>query len=229
MTAIESLAGNKYGRLTVQDKYIRRGKQRRIKWHVLCECGNELYVERCDLMSGHTKSCGCYRKEVTRKTATTHGKSKTRLYRVWADIIKRCYNPKNKYYHIYGGKGISVWDRWRKDFVSFHDYVRDTMGFKDNLSIDRIDPANNYCPGNIRWANSTQQNTNKVKRNRICSSKYKGVSWCSRNSKWVAAAASPGRKKHLGYFDSETDAAKAYNVAAKDYFGEFSQLNKITE
>lgn len=229
MTAIENLAGNKYGRLTVQDSYIRRGSRGRIHWEVVCECGNKKHIDRSDLVTGHTTSCGCYRKEVTRKTATTHGKSKTRLYRTWAAIIDRCYNSKDKYYHIYGGKGVRIYDKWRKDFMCFHDYVSDAMGFIGGLSIDRIDPEGDYRPGNIRWANNTQQNTNKAKRNRRCSSKYKGVSWCSRNSKWVAAASSPGRKKHLGYFDSETDAAKAYNNAARDYFGEFARLNEISE
>jgi hypothetical protein len=90
----------------------------------------------------------------------THGMSKTRLYRIWAGIIQRCYNDKKRYeWQKYGGRGIKTCDEWRR-FEPFMDWAL-ANGYSDNLTIDRIDVNGNYEPSNCRWATVYQQENNK--------------------------------------------------------------------
>lgn len=131
----------------------------RIKTIVLvrCFCGKEFSTLRESIRSGNTKSCGC-RKNLPRPR---HGLYKSPTYISWAAMIQRCTNPKNKCFHLYGGKGIEVCDRWR-DFALF---VED-MGEKLSREyvIDRIDSSKNYEPGNCRWITKSQ---NSVEANKV--------------------------------------------------------------
>lgn len=91
---------------------------------------------------------------------TKHGDSNTRLYNVWAGIIYRCENKKCKSYKHYGGRGISVCDEWRKKYSTFKDWAM-ANGYKENLTIDRIDVNGNYEPLNCRWVTMKKQANNK--------------------------------------------------------------------
>lgn len=158
--------GATYGRWTV----IAHGGPNKLLCR--CECGTERAVDRSSLRNGTSTSCGCWRKEFLSRLYTTHGQSRTRLYRVWAAMVERCTVPSNKQYVNYGGRGISVHPEWF-DFAKYKAYV-DSLPKPNGtqLSLDREDNDGNYEPGNLRWATDERQarNTRQASRRVL----YKG-------------------------------------------------------
>ena len=156
------LTGNRYGRLVVLGRSPRRSeKDFHSQWACRCDCGNVVAVQSTNLQSGHTKSCGCYKKD----RSTAHGRSGERLYEIYFKIKTRCYNPKDKHYDNYGGRGIVMCDEWGNDFQSFYNWAVEN-GYSDELSIDRINGNGNYEPSNCRWATKKEQQNN-TRRNRF--------------------------------------------------------------
>ena len=154
MSRIVDLTSKRFGRLVVIEKTDRKSSGS-IVWKCKCDCGNEAFVSSGHLRIGHTQSCGCLQKE----RVTTHGKKNTSEYRSWYGMKSRCYNPNNKRYKNYGGRGIEVCDRWKDSFENFYN----DMGSKPSSkhSIDRIDNDRNYEPGNCKWSTATEQNRNQ--------------------------------------------------------------------
>ena len=150
--------GNKYGRLTVVSS-AGKTKDGRQQFFCVCECGKELVVLGKSLKSGNTKSCGCYRHEAGIVANTTHGMSKTHIYRIWASMKDRCFRPKNTNFQRYGGRGITVCQEWLS-FENFWDWAKNN-GYKEGLSIDRINANGNYEPSNCRWITMCEQASNK--------------------------------------------------------------------
>lgn len=103
---------------------------------------------------------------------TKHGECKTKLNKVWRNIKDRCYNPNNKRYTHYGARGITICPQWKDDYCAFRDWAN-ANGYKEGLSIDRINNDGNYEPGNCRWATSEQQNNNFSRNNVV---NYMGIS-----------------------------------------------------
>lgn len=162
---IEAPVGKKYHNLIVlgdaPDRYDPDGRARRY-FLCVCDCGVETEIARGSVLNGLTTSCGCVRKDTLRKIARKHGMSKSPEHMTWCHIKSRCFDPKNKSYERYGGRGITMCKEWNDSFELFFAHV----GKKPSPqhSIDRINNEGNYEPGNVRWATALEQNNNRRKR-----------------------------------------------------------------
>lgn len=156
--------GDRYGLYTVIREVERHRKPNGAAVRMVlarCDCGTERQVRLSSLREGHTVSCGCFHRAQAKVTlpaaSVTHGQSKTRLYMVWTAMKARCHNPADKSFGRYGARGVRVCEEWRGSFEAFAAHVGPRP---DGMTLDRINPAGNYEPGNVRWATYTQQARN---------------------------------------------------------------------
>ena len=152
------LMGNRYGDLVVIGTEQKDGRR---VWVCRCVCGNEISVTTGNLKNGSYSNCGCKRSENRRVANLKHGHRRpfSREYSSWKGIIYRCCNPKNAQWKHYGGRGITVCDRWRNSFEAFLADMGASPG--PGFSIDRIDNDGNYEPGNCKWATWVEQCLNR--------------------------------------------------------------------
>lgn len=161
MAAFVDRTGKRYGALLVLRKTTRNARFQ-WNWMCLCDCGNKKEVFGGNLHSGHTTSCGCL------KGKWVHGENQINKrspeYQALAGLIQRCTNPKSASYHLYGGRGIKVCERW-DSVAKINNFIED-MGRRPSPkhSIDRWPDKNgNYEPGNCRWATVMEQQSNTRK------------------------------------------------------------------
>lgn len=146
------LTGRRFGKWTVLSRAPNEPNGK-ISFNVRCDCGTEKQVRSQSLTSGGTTQCyHCVH--------LRHGDCKAREYNSWANMIQRCTNPKHPKYPDYGGRGIKVCEHWRSSYPNF---LAD-VGRRPSLAhtLDRFPDVNgNYEPGNVRWADATQQANNR--------------------------------------------------------------------
>jgi hypothetical protein len=159
---LQDLSGQRFGRLVVIRKL---DEKHPASGHTMflcqCDCGQEKKAIGCMLLNGNTRSCGCLAKESGRRAgrdAVRHGMYNTKVYHAWISMKGRCLNPRHPEYPNYGGRGITVCQRWKD---SFENFLADMGVPFPSLSLDRIDNSLGYSPDNCRWATVKQQANNK--------------------------------------------------------------------
>lgn len=158
MGRAKDITNQKFGRWTVISPNTER-KSGAVYWNCVCDCGNTGVIAGFSLRLGTSESCGCYHKERVSETKTTHGRTASPIYQVWSNMRRRCNDPNNPAYANYGGRGITVCERWNSSFENFLYDVGEPPNPKD--TIDRIDNSKGYEPGNVKWSTRQEQNQNK--------------------------------------------------------------------
>jgi len=187
MTAFKDITGTRFGRLVVL-RVAGRGPTR---WECVCDCGALCIAIGHKIKSGHTKSCGCLRKETIAeigRASSTHGMNGKTEYSIWQNMKDRCLNPRSKDYANYGGRGVSVCEKW----LTFEGFFED-MGNRPSLehSLDRIDNDGHYSKENCHWATQRQQHRNK-RTNKII--EFNGESLCA--IEWAERLSMPDSTLH---------------------------------
>lgn len=150
-------SGQRFNRWTVIKTDSKRQRQHSLS-ECVCICGTVRNVRTDQLLSGHSKSCGCWKKESAKRRTTKHGLCNTLAYNSWTAMMERCYNENHVSYRAYGGRGISVDSRWH----SVENFYAD-MGERPSkkFSLERLNINGDYCKSNCKWGTSEEQNNNR--------------------------------------------------------------------
>lgn len=207
------LTGQRFGRLLVT-KRNGTGNTGQAVWLCSCDCGKEANVLMDNLRRGKQVSCGCYHLETITTHGATTGKVKTAEYKVWQEMRRRCYDENGAHYKDYGGRGITVCDRWINSFENFLGDMGKRTSSKH--SIDRIHNDGDYEPSNCHWATGGEQANNQRMKNTNTSG-HKGVSWDKAKNRWIAKIIINYKPIHLGTFKTIEEAVEAREKAEIRY------------
>lgn len=147
------ITDKRFGKLLVIKQSDQRNSSNDILWECICDCGNKKSITSGSLRHGSSKSCGCM------QGRPTHGDSGTRIRAIWNNMMRRCYNESDRQYHRYGGRGIKVCIEW-KDYFKFKEWAY-ANGYRNDLTIERINVNKGYNPKNCKWATHKEQNNNR--------------------------------------------------------------------
>lgn len=163
---LRNLAGQKIGLLTVLERST-NSKSKSIRWLCKCDCGNEKIILSYSITRGDTRSCGCLTKNSALWNAFDRAfekQNRTRLsvlnpkeYASWSSMHGRCFSKADVKYHLYGGRGITVCDRW----MEFEYFLEDMGPRPQGKTLDRINGSLGYSPENCRWASMDEQQENR--------------------------------------------------------------------
>lgn len=206
------LLGLQFNKLTITEVGFSAKNTRMVR--TLCLCGKTSIQNRLAITTGHTTSCGCYKKNIAGNQARTHSMSTSPIYQVWNNMKQRCSNPNSTSYGNYGGRGIRVCDDWQ-DFDNFY---KDMGDIPTGMSLDRIDVNGDYCKSNCRWATDSQQAYNKRMYPNNTSGRT-GVSWNVNLEKWQVSISINKLSIHLGFYYDIESAVKARELAEIKYYG----------
>ena len=161
MPTHDDLTGLRFGKLTVLHREPKTWSNRAF-WRCLCDCGEVAIKMGKYLKCGDTKSCGCTQSAMRAAGNPKYGgaarRDHPREYTIWRSMKSRCLTPSSSNYRFYGGRGVTVCDRWRDDFMAF---MADMGPCPGGLTLDRINPHGNYEPGNCRWVTHAENVRNR--------------------------------------------------------------------
>lgn len=163
MAKLIDISGARFGFLVaLRPTGIQHGGNSGAQWSCVCDCGTTLLAGSCSLRSGHTKSCGCKKAALVAAARKTHGHSQggrvSPTYGSWHNMLRRCSEPTHNRYHLYGGRGVTVCDRWAN---SFENFLEDMGERPEGKTLDRVDVNGNYEPANCKWSTPTEQARNR--------------------------------------------------------------------
>jgi hypothetical protein len=215
MPKFQDLTGQKFGILTVKQREYKNVKD--TIWLCQCDCGKMKEIRATHLKSGATISCGCLQSKPGDKNPNyRHGGRYSPEYWPWQALKDRCVNKNRGDFQSYGGRGITVCERWRDSFENFFADMGPRPSPKH--SVDRIDVNGNYEPGNCRWASISEQSRNKRAR-KDSKSGVCGVNLASNKKKWVAIISVNGKRLNLGTYETLHNAIASRWVAEATYWG----------
>ena len=194
MSKFVDLTGRKFGELTVVRR-VENHRSGQAMWLCTCSCGGEHKATSHNLTCGDVRTCGCLSRKLAAEKITRHGRYNTPAYNSWRGMKDRCTNPKHSAYARYGGRGITVCDRWLESFENFYADMGERPSKQHTL--DRINNDGPYSPENCRWATWEEQANNR--RNNV---------WIEFQGERLSAAQ---WRKRLGVVSDLHAVAKKYN------------------
>lgn len=212
MTVLIDLTKERFERLVVIER-AENNKHGHARWKCQCDCGKITIVSSRNLVTGNTKSCGCLSAETRKKVNTKHGMCRSVEYNTWRGMLERCNNPKNIAYQRYGGRNITVCDRWYK----FENFFED-MGFRPKeLTIERRDNEEGYSKTNCYWANKTVQSRNR-RISKTNKTGVRGVRWNKVSKRYQVNIGCGYKQLFLGCFTELEQAVEARKQAEQKYW-----------
>lgn len=214
MTKAHELVGMRFNRLTVMSR-VENSNKGTSRWLCLCDCGSQSVVGGTKLVKNLTKSCGCIVLEMISNLNKSHGMTDAPTYNTWRGMRERCTNVNNSHYSFYGGRGITICDRWLESFENFYE----DMGEKpEGLTLERIDIDGNYCPENCKWDTPTNQAYNTSKKSNNTSGRT-GVGFKKEKQKYFATISKDKQHFWLGFHDTFEEAVEAREKAELELYG----------